>query len=290
MILKTLILINILNLSSVACADIPTNILLQPAKILHDKYYVPTKAQVSAKAEILKDEYKNSNLTYQWSTKTETIITGWNASQISHVFDNPDEGNFLKVLVVQTNDTKNAGSSMKNIAVRDPIVISDPSGKMFIEHGELLDVTLNWSGTGPFRFCHRICQPFEEPCDKCDQHIGTENAYVRIERYLRYVGNYTLLFRVDNLASVSDKRYFMKVASTFRKQKVQYVPIISSISAVLILFFGVALHIKFKKTVDMETADFDFFESAQDEDELLEGDTFCQRVCHLLKKPSTYMP
>lgn len=292
-ILKTTILtIIITTLLNLACAeDIPTNILLRPALILHDKYYVVSKAQLSATAEINSEKFRNSSLKYQWATKTGTLVTGTNASQINCTFDKPDDDTFLNLLVVQVgNETNNHGTSRKNLAVRDPVAISDPIGKLFILHGELLSITLRWTGTGPFKICFRICaESFKKFCNDCELLFETSEPEYKIDRYLRS-GNHTLLFKVDNLASASDKHYSIRVESTYRPQKVPYVPIVSSISAVLILFSGVALHLKFKKTVDMETANFEFLEIIHDEDELLEGDTFWQRVCHLLKRPSTYIP
>lgn len=277
-----------------AAATIKTNIRLQPAQfihILHDKYYVPANVNLSAEAEILSEAYKNSNLTYQWTTNQGTIITSTNASHIHYIFKKPDENNFLKVLVVETNNVNNTGSSQKELAIRNPIEVANPSGKLFIQHGELLDIILRYSGTGPFKYCYRICtEAYKVDCDNCEVFMNTISSEVAIQRYLRFVANYTLLFKINNLASESLKRYSVRVEDSFRSQKVPYVPIVSSITAVLILFSGVALHMKFRKTVDIETADFEFLEIAQDEDELLEGETFYQRVINLLRRPSTYIP
>lgn len=236
---------------------IPVNILIKPLKELDRKIYVPTGVDISATAEILDEKFRNTTITYQWSVKNETITTDPKASKISYRFNSADDNNYLKVFVLhKPNET---GTCQKDIIVRDPISIFDPSGKLFLEHGELLDITIRFNGTGPFKYCEQFCHLERgRGCEECSPDIWTKNNHVNIVKYLRSVGNYTLRFVVDNYASRQAKSYSVKIFDTIRHQSTPIVPIVCSISAVLILLTGVLLHSKFNNTIPSETADFDF--------------------------------
>ena len=260
--------------------NIPVNIQVQPAHYLHGKNYVPTKMNIIATAEILDEKFKNLPLTYQWSAKNATITTDQKASQIVYKFDKADNDNFLKVLVYhRPNDT---GTSQKDFVVRDPINVADPIGKFFLEHGELLNITLKFTGTGPFSYCRKFCfddthDEAGQECKDCDPDGWTEANQIKILSYLRRVGNYSLVFVVDNIASRQVKIYSVRIFDTVRHQSIPLEPIVSSISAVFILLAGVAFHLKFKDSAFTETADFDFarnnYEEEWDDEQL-----FAQRV------------
>lgn len=276
--------------------NIPVNIQLNPARYLYGKDYVATGTKITATAEILDEKYKNLTLTYQWSTKEKTIITDTKSSQISYVFDKPDEDNFLKILVLyQSNYT---GSSSKSLVIRDPINITEPEGKLFIEHGDLLDISLKVKGGQPIEYCHEFClnkvdretgaSIMDEDC-KCKPNTNLTNSEIIIKHYLRLVGNYTLLLVVDNVADHLEKHYEVKIRDTTHAQTIPYVPIVCSIVAVLILLTGVTLHMKFKRTVQTETADFDFIRTSfADDDEWAEEQSLWQRVSYLLFRADHY--
>lgn len=262
---------------------IPVTIRLEPVHYLHNYAYVATNTNITAVADIEDEKFKNLSLTYQWSTKDTNIITNSTASQIVYHFDKPDNKNFLKVLVLhRPNDT---GVSQKNLIIRDPVQLTNVVGKTLIEHGELLRLTFKLNGTGPFSYCHRSCLEVDkEDCEKCKPNVDTFLSEVNITHYLRHVGNYTLLFNVDNIANQQEKRLTVRVSETVKPKHYPYMPIVCSISAVFILLTGIGLHMKFKQTVNTETADFDFTRNLFDEEELAEEQSFVQRVIYLLFK------
>lgn len=270
--------------------NIPVNIRLEPAHYLHGKTYIATGAQFNATAEILDDKFKDLIITYQWSTRNTIIATGTNRSRIEYKFDKADPETYLKVIVFSREKEEHSGVSEKSIIVRDPIKIAEPVDKLFIEHGELLNITLKFSGTGPFVYCYQLCL---YSCHECYPiwHLN-ENQY-HIVKYLHNVGNYTLRFAVDNIVSHQNKSYSVRVIDTPRESTVPYMPIVCSMSAVLILLIGFALHLKFNSiSVYTETADFDFTrttynESAEEEDLWDEEQSFMQRVNYLLFKSNT---
>lgn len=285
-LLFVIISIQYLETTASSAIDIPVNIQLKPAKYLYGKDYIATDAEFTATAEILDEKYKNLTITYQWSTKNTTIVTDAKASQITYKFTQPDEDNFLKVLVI--HDANYTGTSEKKIVVRNPIQITEPeNNKLFLEHGELLDISFKLNGTGPITSCYRFCYEMADTdkC-KCKPDSLVRRDEIRISHYLHYVGNYTLLIAVDNVADHVEKHYTVKIIDTVHSQTAPYVPIVSSILAVIILLTGIALHMKFKKTVQTETADFDFIRSYEDDDleDWGEVQTLSQRVRYLLFK------
>lgn len=267
--------------------NIPVNIRLEPAHLLHGRDYVPTGTNLTATAEVLDEKYSNLTLTYQWSIKNTTIPSKLNASSITYLFNNPDNDTSLKVLVVhQPNDS---GTSEKSLVVRNPVSIAALEGKLFLQHGDLLEVSLKFNGTGPFKTCYRFCletnakNKDSDDCKECAPSHETNSTQVHLTQYLREVGNYSLMFIVDNIASRVTKQYSVKISETVRKPTIPYLPIVSSISAVMILLIGVTLHLKFKKTVHTETADFNFTRNFYEEEDFFNEElSLLQRIKCLL--------
>lgn len=273
-------------------SSIPVNIRLKSVVYLHDKAYVPTNTSFVAIAEITDERYKNLSMTYQWSVKNHTIITDNNSSQIDYKFTDADESNYLKLLVVhKPNDT---GSCQQDFVIRDPLDVQQPKGTMFLEHGDLLRVQLNFKGTGPFKYCHKcvrdsLIQAPKATNATCLPDADTSENHINISQYLR-VGNYSLVFVITNVASRVEKIYKVRVSDTVREHSnVPYIPLISSICAVLILMIGIVMHLRFKRTLHTETADFDFSRHAYEddyEDWMDEERSFVERVRYLLFESS----
>lgn len=265
--------------------NIPVNILIKPLRELERKIYVPTGANITAMAEILDEKFRNVSVTYQWSAKNKTITTDTNAAKIVYSFDKADNNNFLKVLVYhKPNDT---GICQKDIVVRDPIVVSDLIGNVFLEYGELLNVTLKFNGTGPFKYCSEFClKQSGKYCKECSPTNWTTDNEITIVKFLRPIGNYSLSFVVDNYASRVGKTYLVKIFDTVRYKTTPIVPIVCSITAVINMLTVLVLHIKFRNTVLTETADFEFIREAYEEEDegqfLDEEQSFVQRVRYLL--------
>lgn len=266
---------------------IPVNIQLRTVEYFKGKVYLSTRTNVTAIAEILDDKYKNLTLTYQWSEKNRNISAPQNASQIVYQYDKVDEDNFLQVLV--SNSNISSGMQRKVIVVRDPINVVVPPLKLSLQVGDMLDVVLKFNGTGPFKYCVNIC-PLKEGVEcTCKRESETEQTELKVYNYhpVRRVGNYTLAFSIDNNASRLDKQYRVEVTDVFRKPSIPYIPIIFSISAALVILTGLVLHLKLRRIVQTETADFDFIRQVYEEEEWDDDDevqTFSQRVWFVLFK------
>lgn len=274
--------------STAAASELDNNIRfsikLSPYKEFGDDIYVATNTNLSASVEFYDSKYLNKPVFYNWTTKSALVAAGWNLSSISFQFKNPAESNYLRLSVIHENEQhiKESGSDQIDLVVKAPVIISNPSGKFFLEHGELLNITLNFNGSGPFNYCYRFCYDGGIlPCEFCFSLQTTDQNHIYITKYLHSVGNHTLYFKISNIMNEETKHYAIKINETVREQSLPIVPIASSIMAVLILICGVTLHLHFRKTAHAETADFDFIGPGQEEGDWEEELSFIQRVRYI---------
>lgn len=264
--------------------NIPIELDLQPYKLYDANIYVQTNINLSLSAKILSDYYKDIPLIYRWSNKDKIIADGMNITTLTYMFEKPYDSNFIRVEVFHENNQhiNDTGSSQINLLVKMPVIVQNPIGKLFIQHGELLNINLVLNGSAPFEYCYRICREGSLiPCNFCFLNELTTDNKIPISKYLHYVGNYTLYFEVKNIFGQEYKYYALKVNGTIREQTLPIAPIASSILAVLILMTGVTLHLHFRKTASTEIADFDFIGPGQEEDDWEEELSFIERVKYI---------
>lgn len=261
--------------------DIPVSISVAPYKEYQNHIYVPTGLNLNLSASVA-EKYANLSLAYKWSTKSGAIKADPKMNKIQYSFNNSEDSDFIRVDV--SNNSTHNGSSQLDLVVKEQLLVMDPIGKLFLEHGELLHVTLQYKGSPPFRFCYKFCQDSDFlPCDflACFPEYYTDENQIHIDHYLHNVGNYTLMFKIRNVMNEELKHYAIKINDTVRVRTLPFIPIISSILAVFILLIGVALHLHYRKRGYTETADFDFVRTAQEEEEWEEEQSFIQRVRYL---------
>lgn len=262
---------------------IPVVIRLRPApEQLHGKIYVTTGTKYTLTAEVTDEHYKNVTLTYQWSIKNKTIVTDPKASHIEYTFSEPENSDFIKVLVVHTQE--DTGVSEEDLVVYDPMVIVEFKGDSVLTQGDLLNVSILFTGTLPARYSYKICAGSAPRSDCSGYHDQGETARgsINLVHYLRYVGDYTLMVQVSNTASKTDKSYHIKIVDTVRIQSLPITPIVCSIAAVLVLATGFMLHFKFKRTIFTEAADFDYDDDDDWPDQWDMEQSFMQRVRYLM--------
>lgn len=261
--------------------NITTDIRISNNQQLGGINYIVTGRNITFTADIFDSRYKNDSLLYHWFSKNETLPTFNGSSQMIHIFGAPDEDNFIQVVVLDPK-TNNTGTDTKKLAIRDPINWIQSDYRQHIYHGDLFSAYFKFNGTKPFVYNYTLI--YNSTKDVLFRNHGKIfDDYVIIKPiFLRSIGNYILDFRINNIASAESKVISIKVLETARMQSVNYVPIISCILAVLILLSGVALHFKFKKIVNMETADLDFTRNAFEDEEWDEVQTFGERVRYLL--------
>lgn len=260
---------------------IPLILTISPYKTHFGTIYVPSNVKIKATVTIrdLITVSNKSDEEVQWSTKDGVIPTSLNSTSIEHTFQDTSDNNFIRVEAKRGNET---GSAQVDFSVRAPVNVSDPIGKLFIEHGEMLDVKLSFRGSAPFNYCYKFCIDGNIiPCDFCFPYSETYENELNISHYLHSVGQYTLMFDISNIISRETKHYTIKINDTVRDQSLPFVPIVCSILAVFILITGAGLHLHFRKTVYTETANFDFVRQTQEDDDWEEELSFIQRVRYL---------
>lgn len=259
--------------------SLSVDISIQPSRLLKDRWYIKTHNSINFTAEVSGIE-PNASLIFEWSSSNVTIPG--NTSSIAHVFDTTNEDSTIKVLVRQ-NDTQLNATAIKKLAIRDEIMIIKRDYKQHIYHGDLFSATFTINGTPPVYYCHELCHNStrNHNCwpEECHTTFGPDIITKPI--YL-HVGSYVLNLSLENIASKLSQSIAIKVIETAREQGVNYVPIICSVLAVLILVTGFALNLKFKKSAFTETADFDFTRNTYEDEEWDEVQTLGERVRYLL--------
>lgn len=253
---------------------------ISPYQEHHGIIYVLTGVKLNATVDISDlIPQNNSNLTILWSTKDGNITAGLNSTSIEYIFKEPSDSNFIRVDVTRGNDTI---SAQIDLSVKAAVNVSEPIGKLFLEHGELLDVKFKIAGSKPFKYCYKFCQDGSIlPCDFCFSYYETYENEIPISHYLHLVGNYTLMFYISNIVSEQTKHFTVKINDTVRPAMMPIAPLVSSVMAVCILLSGLVLHLHLRKKAYTETANFDFIRQPQEEEDWEEELSFIQRVRYL---------
>lgn len=254
------------------------NIRIEPMYLVKGKHYIKTHNNITFTAEVQKPA---PDLTYEWYSKNQTLPG--NSSQITHIFDAVDEDGSIKVVVRRVNKTEECFNE-KHLGIRNEINIIKKEIKQHIYHGDLFGASFVFNGTVPVDYSYQLCHnsTHNRNCYSAITHFNYEGNEIKTLDYYLHVGNYVLHFHINNYASDVSQNIAIKVIETARKQRVNYVPITSSILAVLILLTGLALNVKFKKSVCTETADFDFTRNIYEDEEWDEVQTFGERLRYLL--------
>lgn len=251
---------------------------LKPSKYHENKRYISSQDSISAEALVLEPgRFKNFTHHYQWSTKNKTIYTGQDKNLTGYKFERPDPDTFLKLLVAfddETNKTQYTVSTEEKLIVLDPINIENQSGQLSILYSELLKVKIKYNGTGPFQYCYsfRLNQTDGSECNSLFDWQETDKNEINISHWLHYVGSYKMVFKVKNIVSQVSKTYSVQIKETFRKKSLPFVPIICSILASVILIIGIAINLMYRRSIQTETADFDWLREDLDEDDEEDND------------------
>ena len=270
------------NQTSQLSNDIRVSIEVSPIKQESNNNYVAANTPIKIEAKLSSIVSNVSDISYEWSTKDGPIKADKHASSLTHQFTKSNVNDFIEVKVID-GKTNSTGEAKVEIIVKSSLMVADPKGKFFLEKGELLDINLIYSGSPPFKYCYKFCSDYDFlPCNICFPYYETSNTTIPIVHYLHYVGNYTLMFKIENIMNYEERHYVIKIIDTTRpKSNLPIAPIVSTILAVCILITGVALHLKFKDTsYATETANFDFFHD-DDEEEWEQELSLIQRIRYL---------
>lgn len=159
---------------------------------------------------ILPRERLQITTTNQWFSRNKTLSQPSTSAKIKFAFKELSEEEVLRVRSFLPNQTMPIEVE-KKIAVRE--AIEDPeTEETFVSDGDPFNVRLNFTGTGPFKYCIKIYNHTEEHSYRrhCRAETQTLNNYVEVSRQLA-PGNYTLHLIVNNIASELDLRHLIVI-------------------------------------------------------------------------------
>lgn len=167
------------------------------------------------------------------------------------------------------------------VTSKDPITKLKVDGKFFIPRNAGLDLSISCvTGTGQFSFCKEVKNASASELDNCTeaQISGKADCSFHISWYFRNAGKWNVWVRVSNDVSTVFEKVEINVLDFKIQPSLSFVviPVISSIMAVFIIVFGIAVHVQQRRRgFTVEVADFDF--SARDDSDLLVK-TFFERL------------
>lgn len=164
------------------------------------------------------------------------------------------------------------------VTVKDSMTSVNLTGNTYLKHGQLLDLDVSCTGSGPFEYCWRIFQPFEDVTNlTCPSPVVTTKCSFPIIYYFHDSGNYRVAILVDNYVASIQRNVEVHVYDVSLKPQLStvIVPMVCAVLAILIITVGIVIHIRQNQQFDIETADFDFLQS-----DVIVVETFWEKMYH----------
>jgi len=173
------------------------------------------------------------------------------------------------------------GVFRSEIESRTPITKFNYTGETWIKTGQLLEVTMECDGSGPWTGCWSTRQvPYNmtgnETCSSDDIMILNGDCSFPIIWYFRQPGFHNILAIVDNKVSKRSQLILTNMYNSTMTPPISVVviPVASGLVGLLGIGFGVITFFYCRRKVAIETADFDF----NSPEEQLEYKTFWERL------------
>ncbi|XP_045592421.1 uncharacterized protein [Procambarus clarkii] len=152
----------------------------------------------------------------------------------------------------------------KKIVAKQPIEQLNATGKTWLKHGELFNLTIQCSGSGPWGYCHKVYSGVynvtgNETCDMEDITMTNDCNFMAIH-YFRETGTHTYLLIINNDISLVIQPIAVIIYNVDRKPQLSYIiiPVSCSLVVIIIIVFGIAYFIQSRHRYSVEVADFDF--------------------------------
>lgn len=214
---------------------------------------------------------------YTWSVDSESV--NCSEPQLNHTFTSARPHNVsLHVLAISATKHMDRYVDMTQvITVKDPIQKLKYSGKTFISRNQTLDLKVTCAtGTGPFKICEEFDPITDDNCTVLPNTRQIDDCSFNVTHYFRSSGKHNVSLRVTNDVSSFHDRLEVQVVDFNVQPSITFVviPVVCSIMAILIVVFGIAIHLQHRKRFTVEVADFDF--SARDDSLIVK--TFWERL------------
>ncbi|XP_071532667.1 uncharacterized protein [Panulirus ornatus] len=152
----------------------------------------------------------------------------------------------------------------KKLTAREPIGQVNMTGKTWLKHGDLFNVTIQCSGSGPWGYCSKVSRGVynvtgNETCDVGEITMTNDCNFI-VMRYFRASGTYTYLLIISNDISAVVQPIAVIIYNVDRKPQLSYIiiPVSCSLVVIIIIVFGIAYFIQSRHRYSVEVADFDF--------------------------------
>ncbi|XP_074600365.1 transmembrane protein 130 isoform X2 [Brevipalpus obovatus] len=223
--------------------------------------------------------FSGVNVTYKWEINDELITEG-EENSILHNFTALAIHNVSVVVKAPGTDHSQPKSGLLTLSLtsNDPIKNLSLLGKTFVHRDETLDLQIDViGGTLPHHFCWEMINTTVESysVDKQRNCGFTNDGHIPILRYFSSQGKYNFTISVDNAVSIISHYWSISIFEVEHKGQLSFVliPVCSIILAIVIMIGGIAIHMRQRRELTVEVADFDF----QSYEDLMEK-TFLERI------------
>lgn len=237
------------------------------------------------------------------STTPLTIVPRKNLQSESGISSLNICNNSSKVL---TDPKRIYGYYQRSITVENPVGNVSVTNNVWLRHGDLCQLLINFEGTAPFQYCTKIHNDGNSSTniDACSGSDWKEidGKLINYRRFLPTGSNsYSLVVYIKNEVSTTQQkigihfyegelRYldalipwcllihlFISILAQPRSQlSVVIVPVVFTLMAVVLVVFGIAYYVQNRNQFMVEVADFNFGETQSIDS--LEYKSFMQRL------------
>ncbi|XP_063240514.1 uncharacterized protein LOC134541196 isoform X2 [Bacillus rossius redtenbacheri] len=179
---------------------------------------------------------------------------------------------------VMPDPKKSYGLFRRHVVVRAPVSGIEVSGSNWLQHGDMVNLTVSFNGSVNFTHCIQPKQGSynvtgNETC-KNEGALLRERKF-RVIHYFRYPGTYVLLMIISNDVSRVVYPVTINIYEVTKQAQLSVivVPVTCSLLAVILMVFGVAYYVQSRNRYTVEVADFDFGKASD-----MEYKTFRERL------------
>ena len=147
------------------------------------------------------------------------------------------------------------------IVVKNPFTNINITGNTYLQHGQLLNLDISCSGSGPIDYCWKILPPSENHTNlSCSDAVSVIECSFPIIYYFQESGDFLLAIYIDNLVSSKQRNIEIHIYDVSLRPQLSTViiPVVCTVLVLLIVASAVVAHLRRSKNYDIETADFDF--------------------------------
>lgn len=181
--------------------------------------------------------------------------------------------------IIPPDPNKTYGYFHKHITVKAPVQSVSFTGNNWLQHGDVLNLTVSCNGSSAFHYCRYIYSGIYNATgdETCITSRVSDICKFTVTHYFSESGTYTIVLIISNDVSKTIKPVAINVYEVTKQPQLSViiVPVSCSLVAVIIIVFGIAYYIQSQNRYTVEVADFDFGQASD-----MEYRTFTERLYH----------